>query len=106
MTRSPDILACPGKSPPTVAWALVRQRNEESRLFHTVVQRRRDSSLADLTARDRSYGVGVAAVSSEVAMLIGVAIIIGVAMRIVVAIGVAAFIALISIVGAATTPQA
>src|ERR687897_677779 len=56
----------------------------------------RDSPLADVSSRDRGYGVGVAPVSSGVAMVIGVAIVIGVAMVIGVAIGVAACIAVIS----------
>ena len=67
---------------------------------------------------DRCYGVGVAPVSSGVAIpsgvaivmgvaiIMGVAIVIGVAMVMGVAIGVAACIAAMSIVGSATTPQA
>jgi len=66
------------------------------------VRSSRDSPLADVSSRDRGYGVGVAPVSSGVAM----AIVIGVATVIGVAIGVAACIAVISIVGSATTPQA
>jgi hypothetical protein len=91
-----------------MAGALVRQRNEESRLFRAVVWRCRDSSLSGVSSGDQGYGVGVAPVSSGVAIVIGVAIPSGVAIVIgvVIAIGVAACIAVISIVGSATTPQA
>src|SRR4051794_37196131 len=53
--------------------------NEEPRLFHTEVRCCRDSPLEDLTSRDPGYGLGVATLSSGVAMLRGVAILIGVA---------------------------
>ena len=79
------------------------QQNEESR--HPTVSRFLVSGRIE-PAADRRYGVGVAYVSSGVAIVIGLAILIGVAIVIGVAIGVAACIAVMSIVGSATTPQA
>jgi len=87
----------------------VLQQNEESR--HRAVPRFLTSGRHKPIA-DRRYGVGVAYVSSGVAIVIGVAIVVrvailmGVAIVIGVAIGVAACIAVMSIVGSATTPQA
>src|SRR5215216_624676 len=54
---------------------LLRDKNEESRQRRTTVWNSRDSSLADVSSRDRGYGVGVAAVSSGVAIPSGMAIV-------------------------------